>query len=304
MSVKWSHEWTAEFDEALEALPAPEGCNRGQYRELLHPASTPKRHALVTRHGEPSALISLRRRMRFWEPVAYQVLPGFIAPASDMAALGHALASLGVEVRVPAGLDQSVHELACGKIGAYEVYQIDLRSDYEAHWHKKNQRHLSTVRRARRRCAGLAHRIDGEGDLEWIASTWREQWLADPGQEVAAAQDRVRFWSALPKAPGDHWSARTLQLVDGAQRVAGVVMLCRKGVASFQCWARNSAFDKLGAGNRALDLAIAWAASEGYERFDLGGGSVKHRWGTVGGERYRVAVRPWVLEVLHRAAPD
>jgi hypothetical protein len=305
-NVYWSNDWNGRLEEAFAALPVPAGCTRQQYRALLHPTKASKRHALVEHGGVPIALISLRRRMRFWEPVAYQILPNVIAPAVDPVSLGQGLAALGVEVHVPAGLEADVSELGHGQVGAYDVYQIDLTTNYEDHWHKKNQRHLSTIRRARRKCADLEQRIDAPEDLEWIVETWRKQWALDPGQEVSAAEDRVRCWSTLARTSqtSDQWCVHTIQLLAGARRVAGVVLLCRGGVASFQCWARDTHFDNLGAGNRALDVAIEWAAENGYQCFDLGGGSVKHRWGPVGAKRYRVTFRPWAIRPLRWMTPD
>ncbi len=83
--VVWSDTWTKECDAALDALPSPSACTRDHYRMLTQPTAYPKRHALVLERDVPVAVVSLRARGRFWEPVAYQSLPGFVAPARYVA---------------------------------------------------------------------------------------------------------------------------------------------------------------------------------------------------------------------------
>ena len=297
--------WDAACDAALEALPAPSGCTRAQYKALTEPTQAPKRHALAREGGEPTALISLRRRGNFWEPVTYQALPGVIAPAAEAAALGRALNALGLEVRIDAGLEVVPAELAPSFHYPYAVYQVDLGGDYVAHWKKRNQKHLWAVRRARQRCEGAVHRLNGPGDLEWIVDQWRQNWADDPSDEIVAAPDRTRFWSALAASePTENdWRVTTLTLLSEGERAAGTVLLSRGEVVSFQCTARNPAFDKLSAGTRVLDLAIEWSAQNGFKCFDLGGGDFKKGWGKASAERYGALFRPKLMSMLYKAGP-
>jgi CelD/BcsL family acetyltransferase involved in cellulose biosynthesis len=305
LAVRWKSVWDNECDAALAALPAPAGATRALYRELTQGGGKAKRHALVRLAGRPAALISLRRRRVFWEPAAYQCLPGFIAPAIDDVVLGRALNALGVEVRVSSGLTHSPAKLNARRTHEYEVYQADLTGDYAAYWRKRNQKHLWAVRRARERCVDTEHRIDGEGDLAWIVNLWRENWERDIEREVVAADDRLRFWSALAGAPHaeGQWRVHTVQLMQGGQRVAGAVLLSRGDLITFQCTARDPAFESLSAGTRILDVSMEWAAANGFRCFDLGSGDYKKRWAPVGVMRHAAIFRPPLTDMLYRVDP-
>lgn len=301
-TIQWKSRWDAECDSVLAALPAPEGVTRELYRKLVAPADPAKRHALVRVNGAPTALISLRRRRVYWEPAPYQCLPNFIAPAIDDAALGRALNALALEVRVASGLNLAPHAMRARRTHDYEVYQADLTGDYGALWSKK---HLSNVRRARERCAGLTHRVDGDGDLRWILDLWRQNWERDVERETVSADDRLRFWGALmaaAPAPG-RWRAHTITLLDGDKRIAGAVLLSRGETVSFQCAARDPAHEALSAGTRVLDFAMEWAAQSGFRTFDLGSGDYKKRWAPVGTMRHAAIFRPALTDLLYRVDP-
>jgi len=308
-TIQWFDSWTPELDAALAQLPEVQGCDRDHYRLLTQPGEFPKRHAFATENGAPSALISLRRRTTYWEPVTYQALPGVIAPASSPAALGRALAALGVEVRVNAGLTADARALSPDVLNEYEICEINLRSDYEAYWtqHKGWQRRA--VQRARNRCADMQTRVDNPDDLQWIISQWREMWRDDPTREVVAAPDRLRFWPAIlggsPKE--SRVGVHTVQLLEGDRRVAGVVLVRTDDKLLFQCSSRDGAYDNLGAGTRVMEAAIAWAAGTGASTFFLGGGSsldYKEKWAPKNGVRYEAIFRPKLFQYLHKLDPS
>jgi hypothetical protein len=305
IEIRWTDTWDRTLDEALEALPLVQNCPRDLYRELVQPTAVPKRHALVSERGVPLALISLRRRKRYWEPVPYGSIPGAIAPATELSALGRALNALGVEVRVPAGLDTSAHKLDASHVYAYDVYQVDLKGDYEAHWRKK--KHLSTVRRARARCADMQCRIDGDGDIEWTIDQWQRMWADAPDQAVVGAEDRTRFFGALAKAPPKETQMRvhTVQLLAGSRRVAGAVHLCRGDTVLFQCIARDLEFEDSWVGTRVIDASIEWAVANGFACFDLAGGAgYKRWWGPPSSFRHGAIFRSPIFNALYRLSPD
>ncbi|MFZ2029410.1 MAG: GNAT family N-acetyltransferase [Vitreimonas sp.] len=308
-SIQWFNTWTPELDTALSELPEVPGCGRDQYRLLTQPSEFPKRHALARENGAPTALISLRRRTTYWEPVTYQALPGVIAPASSAEALGRALATLGIEVRVNAGLTDSARDLNPSILNAYETCEIDLRSDYEAYWklHKGWQRRA--VQRARTKCATMETRIDNADDLNWIITQWREMWRTDPTREIVAAPDRLRFWpTALGAAPqANRVGVHVVQLLDGQRRVAGMVLIRSGDRFLFQCTCRDLTYDDAAVGTRVMDASIAWAASTGAATFFLGGGSSlghKEKWAPKNGVRYEAIFRPKLMEYLHRFDPS
>jgi|CXWL01.1.fsa_nt_gi hypothetical protein len=305
--VLWFNAWTSELDAALTALPAPAGCSRDHYRVLTEPTGVAKRHALVLDNEAPIAVVSLRKRNRYWEPVTYQCLPGVIAPAIDSSALGRAINALGVEVRVGGGLGPEVQELNPRIAFHYEAHRVDLRGDYQAYWRKRRQRHLWAVRRARSKCEHGTQRLDGESDLDWAVDMWSRNWANDPENEIVVARDRRNFWNAISSVePSENaWTPHVLQLSLDGRRAAAAVLLCQGDTVTFQCTARDLAFDEFSAGTRVLDLAIEWAAEQGFSWFDLGGGgSNKHHWGPRCGLRYGAIFRTTFFDRLYRIAPE
>ncbi len=295
--MAWSSHWTGAFDAALERLPPLKGVPHSLYRELLQPTGVPKMHALATEDGEPTAVLSLRRRNLFWEPVAYQCIPMAIAPALDDDALGRAIEALGVEVRVSAGLGAEIELLHPQRSWKYDFYKVDLKGDYEAHWREKKRQY--TIRRARKTLAEVTTRIDGEGDLEWIVGNWREQWKGHPDNEVVAAPDRLRFWGALIRAPSNALGLHTLQVLRDGQRVAGLVFTSSGDNAMIQCGGRDPAFDDAYARAAALVAAIEWAKAHGFAYLDIAGGDEKRLWAPIGGQRYGAIFRPPLMERLY-----
>lgn len=299
--IAWFDAWNPTLDQALDALPAVPGCERDLYRELTQPTSVRKRHALATENGQPTALISLRRRRRYWEPVAYQALPRVIAPASSPAALGRALHALGIEVRIEAGLKADVADLRPRTFWSQERWQVDLQSDYEALW---TRQHRKNVRRTRKRCDEFMRlRIDDEGDLEWSCAQWNRIWGSNDADETVATEDRLRFWRAFMKRQTTESPIQfhTLHLLDGDRRTAGVVLMCQDDAVLGQCIVRDPEYDDCAAGVRIMDLAIQWSASVGLRWFDLGGGNTyKRLWGESLSLGYGAIFRPKAVSALYR----
>lgn len=295
--VRWSSVWDRDLDEALNTLPTIGGCPRDLYRELVKGDSPLKRHALVSEDSIPIAIISLRRRNRYWEPVTYQCIPRAIAPAADHSALGRALNALGLEVHVGAGIGDEIDELKPSQSFSYEWYKINLRENFEAHWHSK--RRMRTINRARSRCAAMERRIDGDGDLEWILEQWREQWRDDPGQEIVATEDRLRFWRAMMAAHDrTPLKVHTFMLHEGTTRIAGLVFTSLGDTAMIQCGGRNMEFDESYTFAATILGVIEWAVANGFETLDMAGGDWKRYWGPVGGVRHGAIFRPPLINAL------
>jgi hypothetical protein len=282
-----------------------QGCTRDQYRELVQPTDVPKRHALVLEDDNPIAAISLRRRNQYWEPVTYQALPGAIAPATDHSALGRALNALGIEVRVSAGLAADAYDLNARHVFPYEAHQVALKTDYEAHWRQRST-FLRDVRRARKKCADMDVRIDGDGDLEWIVTRWQEMWADNPEQETVATPDRLRFWKAVARGHRrtDEFGINTVQLVLGDKRIAGAVYIRHQDTVIQQCQSRTADYEDSGVGTRTVEASVEWAVSAGLSCLDLGGGEWKKRWGPATATRYAAQFRPLIINSLRRVYPD
>ncbi|PBC08752.1 GNAT family N-acetyltransferase [Mesorhizobium sp. WSM3859] len=301
VNITWFDVWNSTLDQALDALPAIPGCGRDLYRELTQPTSVRKRHALATENGQPTALISLRRRRQYWEPVAYQALPGVIAPSSSPSALSRALHALGTEVRIEGGLKADVADLRPRTFWSQERRQVDLQSDYEALWTSK---HRNNVRRARKRCDEFMQlRIDDEDDLEWCCAQWGRMWESNDANETVAAEDRLRFWRAFMKSQtrDSPIQFHSLHLLDGDRRTAGNILMCQDGVVLGQCIVRDPEYDHCSVGVRSMDSAIQWSASVGQRWFDLGGGSdYKRLWGESLSLGYGAIFRPKAVSALYR----
>lgn len=294
----------AELEAVLAALPAPPGCTRAQYFELMHPASVQKRHAVAMEAGAPTALISVRRRRNYWEPVACQCLPGFIAPAVDDAALGRALNATGLEIRVSFGLGPEAERLGARLSYSYDIRGLTLDDAYEDHWKLHQNWHMRAVKKARRTCEGMEMRIDGDGDLAWILERWTEMWRGDPEEEITATPDRLRFWKALQASPApDGLRVHTVTLSAEGRPVAGAIHTSLGDTITFQCSAREDAYEKQGVGTRVMDASLSWAKEAGFTHFILGSGDYKTRWGPAYGVRYGAVFRPRMMDALYRFDP-
>jgi hypothetical protein len=302
LSVTWTSRWTPALDAALELLPPLPGCPHLIYRELVRPTSVPKRHVLVCERGAPQAILSLRKRTRFWEPVTYQCLPFTIAPARDAGVLGRALGSLGAEVMVAGGIGKELAALQPSSFWTYDWHTIDLRGDPEVYWRSKKRQY--TISRGRRCLERCEVRVDADGDLEWIVARWAEQWAKDPGCEVVATEDRLNLWPALMHHEDPNMiRVHTIMLVEKGERVGGLVFTVNQGIAMAQCGGRDPSRDD-GYVAAAFTLAlIDWSKARGLSSIDLAGGEYKRHWGPPGGQRHGVIFRPPLINLLRRVQP-
>lgn len=290
------------LDQALNELPAPPSCTRDQYRTLVQPSGHPKIHALLLEGDAPRTLVSVRKRADLWEPVAYQALPGFIAPATAPEYIGLAMNALGVHVQVT-GIGPEANEMGARHIWEYEASQVLLQEDFDAYLKNKSSRQFRSIKRARKKCEDMEVRVDGEGDLDWIVSKWTETWANNAAEERVAAPDRLRFWKSLPRNPesADKLTIHSITLIKDGVRAAGIAHSRLGGSLMFQCTAREPEYDTLGVGVRVMDASIQWAAGAGYEMLDLGGGgSYKQDWAMASTHRNIVIFRSKLLEKLSR----
>ncbi len=301
VAIEWFDAWNAQLDEALEHVPPMPECPHDVYRALVKDTGVPKRHVIARENDAVTAVISLRKRRHFWEPVTYQCVPKQVAPAVNAAALGRALKALGLEIRVEGGMGENIVELNPTKSWAYEWRKVELDTDYEAHWREKKRQY--TIRRARKTLAQVTQRVDAPGDAEWIVEHWRKQWADNESREVVAAPDRANFWPALMAARDrSALKLHTLQIMKEDRRMAGLVFTSMGDTAMIQCGGADLEFDDDYARAAVLIAAIEWAKSAGFKVLDIAGGPAKRYWGPVGGQRYGglfrgpiVAAFAWVM---------
>lgn len=297
VEVRWRDAWTAELDEALDQLPEMRGCPHQLYRLLMAPTQAQKCHAMVYERGELIAVISLRKRRSFWEPISQQCPPAGIAPAKDNAALGRALAALGVEVRVVSGLGPEVTELHPRHSWDYEYHLLDLKGDFEEYW--RERRRMYTIKRARKTLAQWECRVDDENDLEWIVEHWRQKWANDSNQEVVATEDRIRFWRGFMAARTDGVELHAMQLLADGQRTAGLIFTHEAERTVLQCGSHDPEFDKQYCRAACILATIDWCVAHNSPALDFAGGD-QRLWAPVGGKRYGAIFRPRSIDLLAR----
>tara|TARA_R110000765_G_scaffold417801_1_gene520615 strand:- start:6223 stop:7278 length:1056 start_codon:yes stop_codon:yes gene_type:complete len=301
LKVVWADTWTPTMDEALDHLPPPPGVSRDQYRELLLPTQHEKRHALVLEKDTPISIVSMRKRANAWEPVSYQALSGFVAPATDYAALGRAINSLGIELKIESGLGKEALEIGARHAWPYDVVRVFLQTDYEEHWLREDRKHMKYISSARSKCKRMHLVVDNEGDLEWTVNQWETNWASSAAQETVAAPDRIRFWKSLRTTPemDDTMRVHTYVLYDGDKPVSGAIATSIGANQLGQCLGQLHAYRNRGVGTRVLDAALSHASAAGYEIHDFGGGhGYKSLWGPVATQRYSATFRPKLLESL------
>ena len=304
LKIFWADQWNDTLDQALQFLPPPQYVTRDQYRALVQPTEHAKVHALVMERDEPLALISLRRRKRMWEPVSFRSLPGFIAPARNLSALGRSLRALGLNIQVHGGLEATIFEAKPTTCQRYDVVRVSLQESYEEYWQKNKGKHRKHIVSARKKCKRMHLVVNQPSDIDWIVSTWSKVWRGSPNNEIVAPSDRIAFWKTLPSM-SENPHKLTLQvyaLYDDDRPVAGTITtaLGRKQIS--QCLVQRQEYRKFGAGTHVLDRSLQHGATKGFELCDLGGGhGYKSLWGPNCGYRYSATFRPKVFNQLERA---
>lgn len=307
LDLQTYHDWNDELDLAVRSLPTLRGVRHDVYLELVRSTDSPKRHLLVTDADGVVAVISVRGRGRAWEPVTYQCLPGVIAPHRSVSELGRVLHRAGLDIHVEAGLEAEMAELGATMFYPYDVRQIDLGGDYEAYWRSKGL-HKNT-KRAVKRCAEMDVRVDAEGGIARTVEQWRAAWADDPRDEVGAAMDRERFWTALAAEAADGADAVDerlrvvgIELVDGERTVAGTVSLVDDDRMLLQCFSRDPEYDWHMAGTRVIHATVEWAVDHGCALVDFGGGEgYKRWWAPTNTVRYGAIFRPRVTQAAYLA---
>lgn len=300
LDVAHFDEWNADLEDALRALPELRGVSHDAYIQLALPTEVPKRHALVSDHDGPLAVISVRQRDRAWEPVTLGCIPDAISPCRSNQALGQALKASALNIRVDFGLEEA-ESYSPTFLFPYEVHQIDLEGDYEAHWRKKGN-HKNT-KRAAKRCAEMTLRIDDPGASHRLVEFWRAAWADDPRNEACSATDRDRFWSALSTEPyEDGLQLVTVELMAGDDVAAGTIGIRDGKHFILQCLSRNPEYDWHMAGTRAIEATVELAVEQNCTIVDFGGGGgYKRWWAPINAMRYGLVSQPPATRMVYAA---
>jgi hypothetical protein len=290
-TTKWLDGWTAEVDEALAELPPMTECSHEHFKQLAcNSLATPKRLGISYRDGRPVAVLSVRARKGFWEPVTAACTPGAILPAAD-GQLVPALRGSGLYVHIaelfgdPAAMHPTTTHV-------WPVHRARLDAEYEAYW--KSTDLWRNVRYSRNRTAHLTVAVDQSGDVEWTIDRWRDSW-ADDHEQLTVAADDMKLSTLLLR---DQGRVTTVTIRDGDVRVAGSINIHRGEILHSYSLARDLDRPKERLGNRILDLTFEVGRDKGFRYFDLGGlVDYKSEWAPPDGERSTVEFIPTLLRI-------
>lgn len=292
---------------ALDELEPERGVALDHYRVLLEPTDAQKKNIVVLENDAPLAVLGLRRRPDFWEPVIFQCMIDYFAPARSPRDLSRAAAATGLEIRLEADLVEPLE-------GAHDswpngAFQVDLTGDYREYWRTVGKEYakrgvgpgMTSLKRARKNAKEMEVRVDEPGDIRWILTEWERAWRDHGRGETVALQDRLRWFESLAANPPSDWNVHTLSLYENDAPVTGEMMLIRDGhVVSAAAGIAEDAVP--GIGNRAMELSIEWAEEQGHHTFDMGAGfGYKVWWGPIGQYRHAAQFRPPLTRGIQRA---
>ncbi len=297
--VQWFDKWNVQLDEALQNLP-----EMGQYSHELfrlvarNQTLNRKRIALVTDKGIPAAVVALRQRGIFWEPVTQWLLPGSIFPVREDS-LMPSLIALGVEVEIAwwrMNASPPNHLWIRANLLPTPTYRMPLSMDFEGYWRKSGQ--FKDVRSARNRCLGFTFEVNSPGAAEWIIKNSTEKWASSENTYIEDLSDRLIVADYLAK----HGQFHSLLLLNGGIPVAGNTFIVHGRDLVSGVVYRNPEYDKFSAGTRIWELSFEWAAKNNYVKLDMGGGfDYKKRWAPQEGERFKFRICPPYLYTIKQA---
>jgi hypothetical protein len=296
LKVSWFDAWDSALDEALQALPEIEACPHELYRLLMqNPTSARKRTALVTKDGEPVAVVGLRQTGRYtWEPITQWIVPGMIFPARPDFVMP-ALESLRKEILVAWWRMENAPSQSplVRYLETTPTYRIHCADDIEQYWHDHG--FFKTIRTTRKRCKDFTITINAPGSAEWTIKNWEAKWRQNPQQVDLSLPDRI----AAAKYLEEQKQYYTLMLADKDVPIGGATVCVHQKDLVAGVLYYDQAYRNNGAGNRLIELSVMFAIENGYEFFDIGGGhEYKKRWAPQSGERWWFNICP---EPLYRA---
>jgi hypothetical protein len=289
LDVKWFDQWATPVDDALAELPESDESPHELLRELMRSRGrTRKRAAVVIANGDPVAVIGLRSRKHFWEPVfSASVSPHGKMPARE-GGLFPAVAALGVDVWMGGWEDPPPPSPPKVRSAfALPMYKVDCTVGAEEHWRRAGNKRAVEIGRSRTK--GFTLEVDGPGSSEWVIGSWERQWRDHPSQETTCADDQLVAARFLQPRNRLH----AFRLLHGSEPVAGYIGTVFRRELVLVCGYRAPEYERRSVGIRLFDLVIDWAADAGFAKVDVGGGhAYKARWAPQDGERWYFNVCP------------
>lgn len=295
LKVTWFEEWHPVLDEALQELPEKDNCPHELYRLLVqNPGSARKRTALVTERGTPIAVVGLRQTGRHqWEPITQWIIPGIVFPAQPEHLIP-VLEALGVDIWVAWWRMESTPPPSrlMRYLESTPVYRMRCSDDFERYW--RETKYFKTIQHKRNRCQEFTLAINPPGSAEWVIKNWDAKWR-DNSAISPALSDRIIAAKYL-EGLGQHY---TLVLLDRDTPIGGATNTVHHKDLVAGVIYREPEYDWHGVGVRLIDLVFSFAAENGFETMDIGGGhDYKKHWAPQEGERWQFTICP---EYLYRA---
>ncbi len=292
LKVEWHNSWNAKLDEALKELPEMEDCPHEIYRLLLQNRGRDvKPIALVTRHGEPSALIGLRREGFHWTLATQWLLPGALFPAKPGCWV-ETLEALGLDLSIGWWRQKSPPpEAKTIRVAEKTLtHCANCSYDFEKYWHETG--FMKTIRKTRNRCHCFTFQVNVPGALEWTMRNWHEKWLGTPFESSTAGLDRLVLAQAL-QAQGKHI---TFSMEDNEKIIGGATLFIQQNdLVAGVCY-REPEYDWHGVGDSMLEHLFTWAAQSPYDSIDIGGGQdYKKHWAPPCGQKWLIRFTPTYL---------
>lgn len=296
LRVTWYDHWHPVLDEALQELPEQDNCPHELYSMLVqNPGSVPKRTALVTEQGVPRAVVGLRQIGRYqWEPITQWIIPGIVFPAQPEYVIP-VLEVIGVDVWVAWWRMETPPPPS--RLMRYQestpVYRMSFSGDFEQYWRKN--KYFKTIQHKRNRCQEFTVAVNSPGSAEWVIKNWDGKWRDQPTAVSPSLSDRIMAANYL-ESRKQHY---TIALLDGDTLIGGATNTVHGNDLVAGVIYREPKYDWHGVGVRLIDLVFSFAAENGFETMDIGGGhSYKEKWAPQEGERWQFNICP---EYLYRA---
>lgn len=295
--VSWHSAWDPEVSAFFQQLGGEGWLPEHVLAMLVSDQSIhPKRVALLTRDGEPWALVPLRWTTKYWQPLLRGVaepFPDFIATH----AFGDVFAALNVGVYVRFGTQSPANFRNLRWSTTDTSYDLSLEQSPERYW-RQTERWKSVVQ-ARKRSAAFDLVRDDPAATSWTVERWHRRWASGRAIEVSAKwRDRIAFdqWG-LTSGAVRSWALRDR---DRDRWVAGCIGVIRDGSMMLQTVIREPEYDWYNVGTRIFAEAVLGAYGLGLREVSFGAGfEYKRWWARPGHVRHTFIVAPWPVHAAN-----
>jgi GNAT superfamily N-acetyltransferase len=291
LGVKQFAVWNDTLSAALTELPELESCPHELLMALMQlPSPGQRKIFLISDGSAPVAIVPLDYEGGYWKP---GLLPPTltIGPAKDGAILG-ALEATRLPIRIGywAGELPEDEPNLCETVET-PTYRMPLGADLDQYW--RSARRIHGLNQARNRCKDFEFEVNGPGAVAWTITRWAEKWADASSPAILMTSARLLTGEYLQPLGRHH----TFRLFDGSRAVAGLSGVARGGELMLLCNYRDPEYDWHGVGNRCMELAFRWAASEGLA-VGLGGGfGYKEGWAPQDGSYHEFSILPRRVQI-------